>query len=38
VLAKDNASTRSVVDSFPVVLNRQPAELGKPVTYDYGRI
>jgi IS30 family transposase len=38
VLAKmDNAGTRSVVDSFSAVLNRQPAELRKSMTYDQGR-
>lgn len=38
VLAKiDNASTRSVVDSFSAVLNRQPAELRKSMTCDQGR-
>jgi IS30 family transposase len=38
VLAKmNNAGTRSVVDSFSAVLNRQPAELRKSMTYDQGR-
>lgn len=38
VLAKmDNAGTRSVVDSFCAVLNRQPAALRKSMTYDQGR-
>jgi len=38
VLAKmDNAGTRSVVDSFSAVLNRQPAALRKSMTYDQGR-
>lgn len=38
VLARmDNAGTRSVVDSFSAVLNRQPAELRKSMTYDQGR-
>src|SRR5471030_3402368 len=38
VLAKmDNAGTRSVIDSFSAVLNRQPAELRKSMTYDQGR-
>lgn len=38
VLAKmDNAGTRSVVDSFSAVLNRQPAGLRKSMTYDQGR-
>jgi IS30 family transposase len=30
----DNAGTRSVVDSFSAVLNRQPAAQRKPMTYD----
>lgn len=38
VLAKmDNAGTRSVVDSFSAVLNRQPAAMRKSMTYDHGR-
>lgn len=38
VLARmDNAGTRSVVDSFSAVLNRQPAALRKSMTYDQGR-
>jgi hypothetical protein len=38
VLAKiDNAGTRSVVDSFSAVLNRQPAALRKSMTYAQGR-
>jgi IS30 family transposase len=38
VLAKmDNAGTVSVVDSFAAVLNRQPDELRKSMTYDQGR-
>jgi IS30 family transposase len=38
VLAKmDNAGTWSVIDSFSAVLNRQPAELRKSMTYDQGR-
>jgi IS30 family transposase len=38
VLAKmDSAGTRSVVDSFSAVLNRQPAALRKSMTYDQGR-
>ena len=38
VLAKmDNAGTVSVVDSFSAVLNRQPAEIRKSMTYDQGR-
>nr|WP_260048100.1 IS30 family transposase [Pseudoduganella aquatica] len=38
VLAKmDNSGTRSVVDSFSAVLNRQPAAMRKSMTYDQGR-
>lgn len=38
VLAKmPDAGTRSVVDSFSLVLNRQPASLRKTMTYDQGR-
>lgn len=38
VLAKmDNAGTRTVVDSFSAVLNRQPAAMRKSMTYDQGR-
>lgn len=32
----DNAGTRSVVDSFSAVLNRQPAAMRKSMTYDQG--
>ncbi len=38
VLAKmDNAGTKSVVDSFSAVLNREPQALRKSMTYDQGR-
>jgi IS30 family transposase len=38
VLAKmDNAGTKSVVDSFSAVLNREPETLRKSMTYDQGR-
>ncbi|MBB5610759.1 MULTISPECIES: IS30 family transposase [unclassified Janthinobacterium] len=38
VLAKmDNAGTKSVVDSFSAVLNREPTALRKSMTYDQGR-
>jgi IS30 family transposase len=38
VLAKmDNAGTKSVVDSFSAVLNREPEALRKSMTYDQGR-
>ena len=38
VLAKmPDASTQRVVDSFSLVLNRQPASLRKTMTYDQGR-
>jgi IS30 family transposase len=38
VLAKmDNAGTRTVVESFSAVLNRQPASMRKSMTYDQGR-
>lgn len=38
VLAKmDNAGTKSVVDSFSMVLNREPEALRKSMTYDQGR-
>lgn len=33
----EDGSTRSVVDSFSLVLNRQPAALCKTMTYDQGR-
>lgn len=35
VLAKmDNATTKTVVDSFAAVLNREPAAMRKTMTYD----
>jgi IS30 family transposase len=38
VLAKmDNAGTKSVVDSFSAVLNREPEALRQSMTYDQGR-
>lgn len=38
VLARmDNAGTKSVVDSFSAVLNREPEALRKSMTYDQGR-
>ena len=38
VLAKmDNAGTKSVIDSFSAVLNREPEALRKSMTYDQGR-
>lgn len=38
VLAKmDSAGTKSVVDSFSAVLNREPEALRKSMTYDQGR-
>src|SRR5476651_2546788 len=38
VLAKmDNATTKTVVDSFSLVLNREPAAMRKTMTYDQGR-
>ena len=38
VLAKmDNATTKTVVESFAAVLNREPAALRKTMTYDQGR-
>jgi len=38
VLAKmDNATTKAVVDSFSVVLNRELAAMRKTMTYDQGR-
>jgi transposase, IS30 family len=38
VLARmDNATTKSVVESFAAVLNREPAALRKTMTYDQGR-
>jgi transposase, IS30 family len=38
VLAKmDNATTKTVVESFAMVLNREPAALRKTMTYDQGR-
>ena len=38
VLAKiDNATTKTVVDSFAAVLNREPAVMRKTMTYDQGR-
>ncbi|WP_026132873.1 MULTISPECIES: IS30 family transposase [unclassified Janthinobacterium] len=38
VLAKmDNATAKAVVDSFSVVLNREPAAMRKSMTYDQGR-
>ncbi|MGZ9711494.1 IS30 family transposase [Glaciimonas sp. GNP009] len=38
VLAKmDNATTKAVVDSFALVLNREPAAMRKSMTYDQGR-
>jgi IS30 family transposase len=38
VLAKmDNATTKTVVDSFSNVLNREPAAMRKTMTYDQGR-
>jgi IS30 family transposase len=38
VLAKmDNATTKTVVDSFAAVLNREPAAMRKTMTYDQGR-
>ena len=38
VLAKmDNATTKTVVDSFSAVLNREPAAMRKTMTYDQGR-
>ncbi|WP_267873922.1 IS30 family transposase [Massilia eurypsychrophila] len=38
VLAKmDNATTKTVVDSFSAVLNREPAVMRKTMTYDQGR-
>jgi IS30 family transposase len=38
VLAKiDNASTKSIVDNFSAVLNREPEALRKSTTYDQGR-
>ena len=33
----DNAGTKSVVDSFSAVLNREPEALRKSMTYDQGR-
>jgi IS30 family transposase len=38
VLAKmDNATTKTVVESFARVLNREPASMRKTMTYDQGR-
>lgn len=38
VLARmENPTTRTVVDSFPAVLNREPAGTGKTMTYGQGR-
>ena len=38
VLVKmDNATTKTVVDSFSAVLNREPAAMRKTMTYDQGR-
>jgi IS30 family transposase len=38
VLARmENATTRTVVDSFSAVLNREPAAMRKTMTYDQGR-
>ena len=38
VLAKmDNATTKTVVESFSTVLNREPAAMRKTMTYDQGR-
>lgn len=38
VLAKmDNATTKTVVDSFSAVLNREPQAMRKTMTYDQGR-
>lgn len=38
VLAKmDNATTKTVVDSFSAVLNREPAAMRKTMAYDQGR-
>ena len=33
----DNATTKTVVESFAAVLNREPAALRKTMTYDQGR-
>lgn len=33
----DNAGTRTVVESFSAVFNRQPAGMRKSMTYDQGR-
>jgi transposase, IS30 family len=33
----DNATTKTVVESFAMVLNREPAALRKTMTYDQGR-
>jgi hypothetical protein len=30
----DNATTKTVVDSFAAVLNREPAVMRKTMTYD----
>ena len=33
----DNATTKTVVERFSAVLNREPAALRKTLTYDQGR-